>query len=213
MKNTILTFLVFLTFSGAFAADLDSTRQARVAVYNLMGMDTTGPANLSTGSVDFYVNQAVKKINEDLRVYRKNESITMTDGKMFYALDSVIFLTAAWLYNGDSIYGLKAADVDTFFGTWEFDEDISGIPEYYLMWGDSIGVIPIPRKSTTTVRVLYTHLIPTDSLGKVPSNYRFGIVLYATYLSAMHVGQDGQKFYSQYIDFVNSKRGVEPAKK
>jgi hypothetical protein len=206
----LLVFAGLLLVSSGMAADLDSTRQARVAVYGLLGLDTTGTDNLSTGKVDFYVNQAIQKINEDLRIYRKHENISLVDGKKFYALDSVVFLTSAWCVNGDSTYGLRAVDMDTFYGVWEYDAENTGIPEYYFLLGDSLGVVPVPR-SSGTVKVLYTQQIPTDSLRIIPVKYRLGVVLFATYLASKQIGITGT-FYNDYVEFVNSKRGIDPSK-
>jgi len=207
------TIMILLLAGGLMAADLDSTRQARVSVYRLLGMDTTGTDNLGTGEVDFYVNQGIKRVNEDLRVYRKHENITLADGTYYYVLDSVVFLVAAWAMNSDSVYGLRAVNMDTFNGRWEFDEDGIGYPEYYFLWGDSVGFVPSPRASGNVVDVLYAHLIPTDSIRFLPSSYRFGAVLYAAFLAANDVGVDGQVFINSYAEFINSKRGIEPSKK
>jgi len=209
MNKAILTILVFLTFSAAHAGNLDSTRQARVQVFRNLGLDTAGTSNLSTGSVDYYVRRAVNQVNEDLQAYKRQVSLTTVDGQMMYNVgDSMVNVIALIASNADSTYGLKYIDFDTNSLVWEYDEDGIGYPEYYFKWGDSIGVIPKPRKAGISMRLFYVGLIPTDSLRKLPEVYRDGVVLYATYLAAGNIGIDPVKYLGQYLDFLSRKRGV-----
>lgn len=201
----LLIFL--LLFSVASGADLDSTRQARVAVYSLLGLDTTGTKNLPTNTVDFYVNQALQQVNEDLLISKKYQSITLVDGTLMYNVDSIVQAVSAWYLNGDSAYGLAYVSLDTFSRKLEYDQTGTAYPEYYYRWGDSVGFLPPPRQAGT-VRLYFVRTIPKDSLRIIPTNLKTGIVYYAAYLAAVDIFNDGSAYLKVYDEFVARKRGV-----
>jgi hypothetical protein len=159
--------------------------------------------------MDEYVKSGVRFLNEDILAYKKNEIIVSVEGTRLYALDSVVAIIGAWYISNDSLKSLQFIDLERLYNSSliEIDEEGKGPPERYYRWGDSVGFIPSPRNADS-VLIFYCHVIPDDTLGLIPLNYRQGVVYLTAVLAAMDVGGNHVKYMTMYQDFIDRKRGV-----
>lgn len=220
-KFLIALFIVVFILGFAFmcdlaqSADLDSTRHVRVKVYSLLGVDTTGSNNLPTSQVDDYVNYSIGQTNNDLQCYRRVSLIVSTSGARYTALDSVVYINSCQLVTNDSIIGLHVIRsqeiVDSVVAIENNTEDVDDgkYPEYVFKWSDSVGFVPTPVQ-TDTFQVLYTHVIPEDSMRLIPLNDRLGVLYYAVFLAATDISDPKAEFFLQrYESFIAKRAGLK----
>ena len=203
-----LIFLLLLAVNVS-AIDLDSTRQVRVATFNLLGVDTTGVNGLSAGQVDNYINLAINEVNDELDIYKRTELVVTAGHSNFVTLDSAIRVISCMFVNGDTIIGLNhlysSEVVDSVLAKVNTTE--SDRPTDFYFWGDSLCFVPTPNR-IDTFQVHYLHLIPNDSLGIIPRNYRNGVLYYACMLAATDLNSTRLPVFEKlYYNFINRKRG------
>ena len=210
VRRGLILILLILLIPGVLSASvaIDSVRQARVMVYKMLNMDTTGTSNLPTAYVDQYVNMGIAQANEDLSGYQRSDSVQVANNVQMYAIDSVIDIKACWLVSDGELSPLTGLGIDSldrkFFNTVNLTEDEK--PEYYYKWGDSIGFLPEPNEADT-FNVYYVHVIPLDSMRLLPYKYRYGAILWAVYISTMSVDmQRAEAFYKAYGTFIMQKK-------
>jgi hypothetical protein len=214
MKKLLLIFC--LLASVATAGVLDTNAKARIEVFKLLAMDTTGTSNLSTGIVDNFIYAGLERVCEDLSAKERVKKITLLKNYRHYLIDTssgydVINLRACLWIDGDSVVPLTPLDIDASPNVvWE-QVNTAGLdrPGYFYRWGDSVGFIPMPA-ATDTVLVFYnTTVTPSStSMAEVPIDYRWGAVYWAAYLSAVRIGIDPAPYLSLYQQFVVTKKPV-----
>lgn len=190
--------LILILFSvNVFGADLSTTAEARARVYGLLGLDTTGATNLPTNVVDEYVYVGVHQINMELGLYLRDTLFPSVDGQRFYNIDSIIRIITCHFVLGDSLIMLTPVEgpEDRVF------EDASnyGYSQRYDLVGDSIWLIPNPKKAETYFLV-YNAI--TKTISDLKANYRMGVVYWAASLAADDIGEDGTKYMAKYDRFI-----------
>lgn len=203
-------FLIMLLAVGASALDteLDSVRQARVMVYSLMGLDTTGTSKLATGTVDGYVDAGIRKTNEDLLGYKRNAFIVSSAYQRLYVLDSMIEIRACFWYTHDSTIALKYINLEEAADSVSEVVNISSDdrPTHYFRWEDSVGFFPVIAEDNDSFWVFYYALLPADSISLMKVDYRMGVVFYAAYLAAIDTKVDPTPYITSYKEFIATKR-------
>lgn len=211
----LFLILILLMFTQARSADFDSTRHVSMKVFSLLGVDTAGSTNLLLATVGDYVNYGIWQVNNDLQSYRRVTEITSASGVRFTILDSVINIVSCQLINGDTIIGLhvirsqEIGDSVVAIENNTEDVDVGKYPEYIFKWSDSIGFVPTPVQ-TNTFQILYTHIIPEDSLRLIPFNDRLGVLYYALFLAADDINDPNMDVYfKMYESFIAKRVGLK----
>lgn len=120
---------------------------------------------------------------ETLCIQSIDTSITSTASTRGYSLPTNTLALARAEFDGERIYPNDFVDDDALTGN-NPDDDISGTPTNYQVFGDTIYLRPVPSTSSLTLK-LYLYKLPTNPSSSgtldVPSRYHLALADYALY--------------------------------
>lgn len=195
---SLICFISVLSVSS-HAVGLDSLRQYRVTTYSLIGMDTSGNDFLPTVEMDRYIRLGIDQLPVWVMGDEARTTIVTVDGQRWYSLDSNV-IQLNWVAKIDSggfvPIKIKAPEEFQDIAPFNYQEaDASTyVPELCILWRDSIQIYPPPTHNANdnlsdTIEVAYwKRHFDSSNVITVPSEYQFGVVLYAVWLSEKRKG-------------------------
>lgn len=112
-------------------------------------------------SVDRALNKAYERLQTSLQFWLRDSeaehTATSVAGTMYYALPSDFMRVGLVRFDGYVLYKSTIEDLKAKYSTFSSD---TGTPVAYFLYGDNIGLYPIPDRGAT-IDMQYSKMLPT----------------------------------------------------
>lgn len=146
--------------------------------YNAVG-DNFFPQN----EIFNYIYAAQMELAQEAFCIRSVYTTSSVASQRVYDFPSLTLSIMRVEYDGQRIYPNDFIDDDALTGN-NPNETVTGVPQYYQVWGSELYLRPVPSTSSLTIKI-YSYNIPdtvtTTSTLDVPSRYHLMLVDYALY--------------------------------